>query len=915
MSLLSYFKNLWLSLLTFFYSNELDLAILGLHNAGKTSLVKVLSGQSFQEDTIPTVGCDLDYFRVENLIIKCYDLSGQTRFQSSIWQRYYLSRDLIIYVIDLSDQLTLKESKKVLHNVILETSISCTPILIIGNKIDLLTDDDFKNLCNYNNNTNYYKAKEKSNTKDHIKDKNNTNSNNKHNSNSPLIINKIELFANFLGIEFSNDKITLRRENEIVTTNTTNNETLNSIEHENNVTKPNNTNNNNNNNNNNQIAHIEEEEITELDRDVGIFIASVKNGDNLKDIINWIVPKSKRLLQISCAIFWCLLSGGPIFGFAALKPILVNEGVYSSLCSSHKDVQFESMFNIEDDFQADSKTRLCTERDLKLNMMFTVAAVLTNVSAAVIGSILDRFGPRVCGFIGAFFLFASCYIFINADKINNFDPYLFGYGAMALGGPFAYISSFQLSNAFPKKSGSVLAFITGAFDASSAIFLLYKIAYNKLDNSVTIQQFFKIYLCVPLFITFAQLFIMPHESYGIPVDPEHAPTVTNDAEQAILDENTSLLPTGSQEAAMRITSNRRDSLGEAMKTVYAEEVETAVEKTISPGNVFGILHGFSASYQFRTYWFFLMCAFAIIQMLRLNYFVATINTQYTYLLHSSEKAEMLNKIFDFALPLGGIISIPFVGLFLDNCSTVVVLSGLLLFSLIIGILGIIPNSMIAGIIHVLIFVAYRPFFYTSISDYCAKVFGFDTFGTIYGSIMCLSGIFNFLQSFLDKETHTTFKMNPIPLNAILVGITVIIGGITVWFVKVEAAAYNQKKEQLRHIDMESSTIRVANISESTTITDLYSIFIPFGPIKHIIYPNNDKFLSSIEIKYETVEDAKEAFENMNGFKYFNKNLVVRRINDETQAPNGNKKIQVFDENDASEAVEAAEAAAETERKA
>jgi len=94
---------------------------------------------------------------------------------------------------------------------------------------------------------------------------------------------------------------------------------------------------------------------------------------------------------------------------------------------------------------------------------------------------------------------------------------------------------------------------------------------------------------------------------------------------------------------------------------------------------------------------------------------------------------------------------------------------------------------------VLIFVAYRPFFYTSISDYCAKVFGFETFGTIYGSIMTVAGVFNFLQSVLDKLTHTKFNMNPIPLNLLLLALTVLIGTATVAFVTAETHKYAHQK--------------------------------------------------------------------------------------------------------------------------
>lgn len=39
-----------------FFNKELEIAIVGLQNAGKTTLVKSLIDGTFEEDTIPTIG-------------------------------------------------------------------------------------------------------------------------------------------------------------------------------------------------------------------------------------------------------------------------------------------------------------------------------------------------------------------------------------------------------------------------------------------------------------------------------------------------------------------------------------------------------------------------------------------------------------------------------------------------------------------------------------------------------------------------------------------------------------------------------------------------------------------------------------------------------------------------------------------
>ena len=83
---------------------------------------------------------------------------------------------------------------------------------------------------------------------------------------------------------------------------------------------------------------------------------------------------------------------------------------------------------------------------------------------------------------------------------------------MGLGGPFLFISSMQLSNAFPRNSGQVLSILTGSFDASSCIFLIYRLAYyNGLQVSPHI--FFLCYLFFPVLSILVQLAYMPKDSY------------------------------------------------------------------------------------------------------------------------------------------------------------------------------------------------------------------------------------------------------------------------------------------------------------------------------------------------------------------------------------------------------------------
>lgn len=101
-------------------------------------------------------------------------------------------------------------------------------------------------------------------------------------------------------------------------------------------------------------------------------------------------------------------------------------------------------------------------------------------------------------------------------------------------------------------------------------------------------------------------------------------------------------------------------------------------------------------------------------MTRINYFVATIRSQYAYIFHDYSKAVEINNFFDVALPVGGIISIPFIGLILDNTSTTFTLSLLVTIATTIGVLGVIPETW-AAYGNIILFVLYRPLYYTAVS--------------------------------------------------------------------------------------------------------------------------------------------------------------------------------------------------------
>lgn len=424
--------------------------------------------------------------------------------------------------------------------------------------------------------------------------------------------------------------------------------------------------------------------------------------------------------------------------------------------------------------------------------MFTIAAVVTNVAALPIGTILDRYGPRVSGIVGSGFIALGAIFFIFASKVP-FDAYVPGYLFLALGGPFVYISSFQLSNCFPRHSGLILALLTGAFDTSSAIFLAYRLIYQASGETFTPQKFFSIYLVVPLFILLAELFIMPSRSYNTVAD------IIADAEDPsrdVIPRNPNMTDQAREDYLRDQRQSRRQSVMSEMTPLLGkidvDEAHRDRERKKQISGVWGALHGRSALHQIQTPWFVLITLFVMFQMLRINYFVATVRKQYEALLDSHVLAKQVNDVFDVALPLGGVLSIPFIGLILDNLSTPVTLSVLVVTATAIGVLGCLPY-LSAAYLNIFFFVIYRPFYYTAVSDYAAKVFGFYTFGKVYGLIICVSGLFNLTQSGLDALRFRVFGNDPVPVNVILLSTVLVVGLALVGYV------YRQSLKSARNL--------------------------------------------------------------------------------------------------------------------
>ena len=105
-----------------------------------------------------------------------------------------------------------------------------------------------------------------------------------------------------------------------------------------------------------------------------------------------------------------------------------------------------------------------------------------------------------------------------------------------------------------------------------------------------------------------------------------------------------------------------------------EERHDLVERCQEISGVGGVLHNVPFRAQILSPWCILLLL--LIQMLRMNCFIATIRPQYLYMLGLECNARAINHFFDAALPTAGIISTA--RLALKNFSIIVILTALTL---------------------------------------------------------------------------------------------------------------------------------------------------------------------------------------------------------------------------------------------
>eukprot|EP00040_Diaphanoeca_grandis_P018084 m.95061 g.95061 ORF g.95061 m.95061 type:complete len:185 (-) comp26783_c0_seq2:29-583(-) len=114
---------------------EVRLLILGLDNAGKTTILKKFNDEDINTIS-PTLGFNIKTLEHRGFQLNFWDVGGQKSLRS-YWRNYFESTDGLIWVVDSADRMRLEDCRAELQVLLQEERLAGASLLIFANKQDL----------------------------------------------------------------------------------------------------------------------------------------------------------------------------------------------------------------------------------------------------------------------------------------------------------------------------------------------------------------------------------------------------------------------------------------------------------------------------------------------------------------------------------------------------------------------------------------------------------------------------------------------------------------------------------------------------------------------------------------------------------------------------------------------------------
>nr|XP_023509842.1 solute carrier family 43 member 3 [Equus caballus] len=466
-----------------------------------------------------------------------------------------------------------------------------------------------------------------------------------------------------------------------------------------------------------------------------------------------------RVATLLTGLLECLGFAGVLFGWASLVFVFKTEHYFEELCEPNAGLTGNATLTGNVTGQTD-----CKAQDEKFSLIFTLASFMNNFMTFPTGYIFDRFKTTVARLI-AIFLYTTATLTIAFTSAESALLLFLAMPMLTVGGILFLITNLQVGNLFGKHRSTIITLYNGAFDSSSAVFLVIKLLY---EQGVSLRASFLFFSVFSVWHVGRTFLLLPRGHIPYPLPPNYRYGLCSG----------------------------KDSREEEQKTVESKELEGQSE-FISPKEEFPDpgqqkeLHSFW-SYAFSRRFAWHLMWLSMIQLWH-YLFIGTLNSLLTTL---AKGDRALVSIYTNAFAITqffGVLCAPWNGLLMDQlkqryqkkasktgfsvsavalCSTVPSLALTSLLCLGFALCASVPVLPLQYVTFILQVIS-RSFLYGGNAAFLTLAFPPEHFGKIFGLVMALSAIVSLLQFPIFTFIKGPLQNDPFYVNVMLVLVTLL----------------------------------------------------------------------------------------------------------------------------------------------
>eukprot|EP01034_Spumella_vulgaris_P026305 gene26305-32869_t len=390
----------------------------------------------------------------------------------------------------------------------------------------------------------------------------------------------------------------------------------------------------------------------------------------------------------------------------------------------------------------------------EVHMMFMTASFFNFIGPLILGIVLDAWGPRACSILSISLIGLGFGLFsISTQEFRCIIP---ATCLIAFGGPGVQNAIIHISNLFPMWKASATACITGSFQLSFVVFLLFDILWS--TYGIGYRSLFAGYCGICVINLLISIFLWPdspysfEEQFALLQEENHIPVETPEVLVEMVEKEWKRPHRG----LIRLPSEfmqRKEHKGEPHTLSSYKSILNASPKSRRPSKT---SYGTSTTQQsddsmitvtpdkLSSPEYIQLTILFVVTSFWVNFYIGTFDMRLadSGLLDENGQHNFA-RLFTLIMTCG-VVAIPAVGTLMDVAgfsvtSIVMILLGFL------WALFLLVNSTTSLLVSFVFYASFRTFLFTFLFAYLADTLGFKYYGILSGTMFAIAGFVSVFQ--------------------------------------------------------------------------------------------------------------------------------------------------------------------------